>query len=218
MPQRERKSSVNLHNPPAGTIRASRTRRLAQKNQDGTSIVTSALLSNHSRTAARARDFEDSGRVARAVGGAQPLALRWLIGRPRVTGLVLAAAGWAATLAAVVVGSHLGRGAAAQISFAAAMIVFALGETLLSPALPVITYDRAKPGAAGRYHRLGTVALAPGCLLVSPVGGAALGAGWGTSLLTTLAVACAVVSVAAHRLGRQLAPGSSQTEVDRVQP
>jgi hypothetical protein len=31
---------------------------------------------------------------------------RWLAGRPRVTGAVLAAVGWAATFAADVVGSH----------------------------------------------------------------------------------------------------------------
>jgi hypothetical protein len=187
-----------------------------QNDQHSTSIV--ALLSDHSRTAARVRDVAHSGQAARAVGSAQPLVPRWLVGRPRVTGLALAAAGWAATVAAVIVGGHLGRGAAAQISFAAAMIIFALGETLISPALPTMIDDRAPHGAAGRHAMLGTSALVTGCLLVPSVCRAALGADWGTSLLTTLAVACAVASVAAHRRGRRLAARSSQTEVDHVQP
>ncbi len=202
---------MKLHNPPAGTIRASRRRRLmyAQKDQDSTSAVTPSLLSDHSRAAACTRNPEHSGQVARAVGGAQLLMLRWLAGRSRVTGVALAAAGWAATFAAVIVGSHLGRGAAAQIIFAATMITVAMGETLLSSGLPVIIDDRAPPDAAGRYKRLGTLAFVTGCMLGPPVGGAALGAEWGISLLTTLAVACAIASVAAHRLGRQLAPGAN---------
>ena len=60
-----------------------------------------------------------------------------------------------------------------QIIFAATMITWAMGETLLSPAAPVIIDERARPGA-GRYNRLGTVALVTGCLLGPSAGGAAL--------------------------------------------
>lgn len=174
----------------------------AQEDQDSTSAVTLSMLSHHSRAAARPSDSEHSGQAARAARGARLLMLRWLADRRRVTGMALAAAGWGATLAAVIVGNHLGRGAAAQIIFAAIMITFAMGETLLSPALPVITDDRAVPGAAGRYKRLGTLAFVTVCMLGPLVGGAALGADWGTSLLTALAAACAVASIAAHRLGQ----------------
>jgi hypothetical protein len=52
--------------------------------------------------------------------------------------------------AAVIAGGHLSRAAAVQVLFAATMIVCALGQTLLTPAGPVITGDRARPGAAGR--------------------------------------------------------------------
>jgi hypothetical protein len=214
------------------------------KDQDSTSAVTPSPLSNQPRAAACARDPEHSGQVARAVGGAQLLMLRWLVGRRRVTGVALAAAGWAATFAAVIVGSHLGRGAAVQIIFAATVITVAMGETLLSPAVPVIIDDRAPPGAAGRYKRLGTLAFVTSCVLGPPVGSAAPGADWGTSLLTTFAVACAVASIAAKRVGpnpgdpgstpgrhpagscrtEQLPPAkqvrvrSSQMEVDHAQP
>jgi hypothetical protein len=161
----------------------------AQKDQGSTSAVTPSLPGHHSRAAA------------------------WLASRPRVTGVVLAAAGWAATFAAVMAGRHLGRGAALQIIIAAIMITFATAESLLSPASPVIIDDRAPLAAARRYHRLGTIALIIGCLLGPSVGGAALGADRITSLLTSLAVACAVASVAAHRLGRHLAPSASRVSV-----
>ena len=208
------------HNQPTGTIRALKRRRLRyeQEDQDSTSAVTPSLLTDHSRAAACARDPAHSGQAARAVRGAQPFAPRWLAGRPRVTGAALTAAGWAATFAAVIAGSPLGRGAAAQIIFAATMITCAAGETLLSPALPVIIEDRAPSGAEGRYKRLGTLALVTICLLGPLAGGTALGADWGTSLFTTLAVACAVAGIAAHRLGRQLAPGANRIPVVGAHP
>ena len=148
-----------------------------------------------------------------------PLSMpRWLPGRHRAAGLTLAAAGWSATLAAVIAGGHLGRGAAGQIIFAVTMATAAAGEILLSPAVPVIIDDQAPPGAAGRQNGLSTVAVVTGCLLGPLVGGAALGAGWGTSVLTTLAVACAVASFATHRLGRRLAPGVNRIPVTGTHP
>lgn len=133
---------------------------------------------------------------------AQPrlLVLRWLAGRRHAAGAALAAAAWAATGAAALVGSHPGRGATAQIAFAAIMATFAMGENLLSP---------ASPGAAGRYNRLGTLAFTTGCVLTLAVG--ALGADWGTSVLTTLAVACAIASSAVRRLGKQRSECSPST-------
>jgi MFS family permease len=131
--------------------------------------------------------------------------LRRLAGRPRVTGMALAAAGWAVTFAAVIASSHLARAAVAQIIFAATMISVAMGETLLSSAVTVIIDYRTPPGAV-RYKGFAALTFVTCCLLGPSAGGAALGAGWGTSLLTALAVACALASIAAHRLGRLLAP------------
>ena len=80
-----------------------------------------------------------------------------------------------------------------------------------APTVPGIVKDRAAPTAAGRDKRFGTVAVVVGCMLGPPAGGAALGTGWSTGLLATLAVACAVASIAAQRLGRRI-------EADHVQP
>ena len=114
----------------------------------------------------------------------------------RRAGAALAASAWAATVAAALVGSHPGRGATAQIAFAAIMATFAMGETLFSP---------------GRYSRLGAVAFITGCVLALAAG--APSAGWRTSLLTTLAVACAIASSAVRRLGR---PGSGCSSPGRT--
>jgi hypothetical protein len=131
---------------------------------------------------------------------AMPQSPRWPAGRRRAAGAALAASAWAATVAAALAGSHPGHGAGAQIAFAAIMATFAMGETLFPPALLVIINDPASPGAPGRYNRRGTLAFTAGCMLVLIVG--ALGADWRTSLLSSLAVACAIASSAVHRLGR----------------
>jgi MFS family permease len=137
------------------------------------------------------------------VVAAQLVVLRLLAGRRRTTGAALAAAAWATSWVVVIVGGHLG-GVAAEVAFISAMAIFGVGETLLSPTLPVIMNDLAPPGAAGRYNGLGVLAFTTGFLLGPAGGGAALGAGWGAGLFVGLALACGVTGVAALWLGRRL--------------
>jgi MFS family permease len=144
------------------------------------------------------------------VVGAQLFVLRRLAGHRRTTGAALAAAAWAATWAVVIVGGHLGGGAAAEVAFGAAMVIFALGESLLSPTLPAIINDLAPPGAAGRYNGLGALAFTTGFLVGPAVGGAVLGAGWGTSLFAIMILACVLAATAAVRLDRHLPPAANQ--------
>jgi len=144
------------------------------------------------------------------VVGAQLFVLRWLAGRRRTTGVALAGAAWAASWAMVIIAGHLGGGTAAEIAFAGAMVIFALGETLLSPTLPAIINDLAPPEAAGRYNGLGVLAFTTGFLLGPAGGAAALGAGWGTGLFAVMVLACAAAAVAALRLDRHLPPGANQ--------
>jgi hypothetical protein len=193
---------VNLHNLPTPAIWAPRGGTLmdAQVGQDSTQAVTLNLLSDQARADACALNPEPPGDGARTAGRYRLLPLPEPTVRRRVTGVALVAAGYAATSAAVVASGPLSRAAAVQVLFAATMIVCALSETLLSPAVPVVTGDRAWHGGAGRARaRLGTCALAVGCLLGPSAGGAALGAGWCSSLLTTLAVACALTGIATQR-------------------
>jgi MFS family permease len=133
----------------------------------------------------------------------QLVVLRWLAGRRRTTAVALAATAWAASWAVVIVGGHLGSGAAAEAAFVVAMVIFALAETLFSPTLPAIINDLAPPEAAGRYNGLGVLAFTTGFLL-GPVGGAAALATWGDGLFVALIAACLGAAAAALRLGRQL--------------
>jgi MFS family permease len=137
--------------------------------------------------------------------------LRWLAGRRRTTGAALAAAAWAASWAVVAGAGHL-TGAWAAAALATAMVIFALGECLLSPTLPAIINDLAPAGAAGRYNGLGTLAFTTGFLLGPVTGGAALGAGLGASLFAVLAVACAASAAAAVRLGRHLPAAANRID------
>jgi MFS family permease len=151
------------------------------------------------------------------VVGAQLFVLRRLAGHRRTTGAALAAAAWAAPWAVVIAGGHLGGGAAAEIAFAAAMVIFALGESLLSPTLPAIINDLAPPEAAGRYNGLGALAFTTG-FLIGPTSGAALGAGWGTSLFAVMVLACVLAGVAALRLDRHLPAAANQIAAPATSP
>ena len=141
----------------------------------------------------------------------QLVVLRWLAGHRRTTGVALAATAWAASWAVVITGGHLGSGAAAEAAFVAAMVIFAIGETLFSPTLPAVINDLAPPEAAGRYNGLGVLAFTTG-FLIGPVGGSAALGRWGAGLFTALIVACLAAAAAALRLGRHLAPGVNTIE------
>jgi MFS family permease len=134
----------------------------------------------------------------------QLVVLRRLAGRRRTTGVALAAVAWAVCWAAVIVGGHLGGGTAAETAFVGAMIIFAVGETMLSPTLPAIINDLAPPQAAGRYNGLGTLAFTVGFLLGPAAGTAALGKGWGSALFTALILASLSAAGVALRLARHL--------------
>jgi MFS family permease len=142
----------------------------------------------------------------------QLVVLRWLAGRRRTTAVALAATAWAASWAVVILGGHLGGGAAAEVTFVAAMVIFALGETLFSPTLPAVINDLAPPEAAGRYNGLGVLAFTTGFLLGPAGGSAALGA-WGGGLFAALIAACLGAAAAALLLGRRLAPSVNTIEL-----
>ena len=149
------------------------------------------------------------------VVAAQLPVLRALAGHRRTTAAALAAAAWAASWAVVIAAGHLGRGPAAQAAFTAAMVIFALGECLLSPTLPAIINDLAPPSAAGRYNGLGALAFTTGFLAGPATGGAALGTGHGTALFTALAITCAAAAAAAGSLSRHLPAAANHIPADQ---
>jgi len=95
------------------------------------------------------------------------------------------------------------------------MVIFALGECLLSPTLPAIINDLAPAQAVGRYNGLGILAFTIGFLLGPATGGAALGAGWGTGLFIVLALTCVAAATFALRLGRHLPAAANRIPAEQ---
>ena len=93
--------------------------------------------------------------------------------------------------------------------FALAMILFAIGETLLPPSLPAIVNELATDELRGRYNGAYTLAWTTGFIVGPVTAGIAIGAGMGTGLFVGLVAACALAAVGAIRLERVL-PGRGQ--------
>jgi MFS family permease len=150
---------------------------------------------------------------ALTVAAAQLLVLRLLQGRRRTTAITLACGTWALAWTLTLAAGHLGHHASAPITFAAALAVFALAETLLSPTFAAIVNDIAPEPLRGRYNGLSTLAWTTGFLIGPAIAGTTLGAHHGTALLLGLITACAAAALGAARLARHLPP-----EANHIQP
>jgi len=150
------------------------------------------------------------------VVAAQLFVLRWMVGRRRTTGIVLVSACWGLTWIVTLLGGNLGGTALAVVAFAAAMVVFAIGETLLSPSLAPLVNDLATDELRGRYNGMYTLAWTTGFATGPVIAGAALGADGGRMLLVGLALACGLAALAAWRLGKHLTPTANTVEPSEV--
>jgi MFS family permease len=125
--------------------------------------------------------------------------LRLARGHRRTAAVVVVFSLWAATWVVTLLAGGL-DGTAAVVLFAGAAAIFALGETLMSPAVPPLVNDLAPDRLRGRYNALYTLAWTTGFILAPLVAGIALGAGQETALFLGLIVACGIGALAAMRL------------------
>lgn len=147
-----------------------------------------------------------------AVVLAQLAVLRLVAGRRRTRMAAAIGPLWAACWALVLIAGGVGPAGGALAVFLLAAAVFALGETLLWPALPAIMNDLAPPGLRGRYNGALSLALTSGFVLGPVVGGFALAHNGAVILLVILVLACAAAAPAAVALER-LVPAGSNTPV-----
>jgi MFS family permease len=137
------------------------------------------------------------------VVAAQLVVLRLMAGRRRTRGVVLSAvftaACWLTTLAAAGSGAQL-----ATVLFAVAMVIFGIGETLLSPTLPAIVNDLAPDELRGRYNGAYSLAWTTGFIVGPAVAGLALAAGHGYALFVGFVAVLAIAAVGAWRLERHI--------------
>ncbi|MDP9342473.1 MAG: MFS transporter [Actinomycetota bacterium] len=145
-----------------------------------------------------------------AVVLAQLFVLRALSGRRRTRAIALVALAWACAWGITLIGGALGRGTDAVVAFAAAMVVFAVGETMLSPALSPMVNDLAPDRLRGHYNGLSTLAWTTGFMIGPAVAGVVLGTGTPGLLFLGLIGGCAVVALGALRLERHLTPAANR--------
>jgi MFS family permease len=122
----------------------------------------------------------------------------------RSRGLALVGALWAAAWSVALLAATERGGTAAVVGFAAAMVLFGLGETALSPTLGPLVNDLASDAGRGRYNGACAMASTTGFTLGPAIIGILLGAGLAHVALILLIGACVVVIVGARRLERSL--------------
>jgi MFS family permease len=138
------------------------------------------------------------------VVGFQLVTLRMMAGRRRSLGVMLTGLFWAAAWAVTLIAGASGSGAMAVVVFALAGLVFAVGETFLSPSLAPIVNDLASDDLRGRYNGLYVLAWTTGYAVGPAVAGVLLDVGLEVGLFGGLIVACLLLSVAGRRLDRHL--------------
>lgn len=139
-----------------------------------------------------------------AVVAAQLGVLRLLGGRRRTRGIALVGAAWAGSWAVALAAGGLGGGLTGAVAFSVAMILFAVGETLLSPTLPALVNDLAPEHLRGRYNGASALSWSGGFLAGPALAGVAFTAGLANGLLLGFIAACGLAAATALRLERRL--------------
>lgn len=129
-----------------------------------------------------------------AVAVAQLFVLRGLRGRRRTTAMIAASLSFACSWLLVVAAGHVAGEAAAIATLALGMVVLALAETLLSPALSPIVNALAPDRLRGRYNGVFVLAYTTGFLVGPALAGGGLRIGDGTTYFVLLAGAAAVLA------------------------
>jgi len=144
---------------------------------------------------------------------AQLVVLRLMRGRRRTSGLIALSGLWALAWVLTLAAGGLGSGSAAVVGFAAVNVVFALGETLVSPTLPAIVNELAPDGLRGRYNGVYVLAWTMGFACGPVIAGLGLSGGHSTALFLGLIAACGLAAVASARLARILPAAANLVEV-----
>jgi MFS family permease len=143
------------------------------------------------------------------VAGVQLVSLKAMRGRRRTRGLALVAVAFAAAWTVTILAGGLGGGAAALVGFSLAMVLLALGETLVPPTLPPLVNELAPDELRGRYNGASTLAWTTGFLIGPLPAGLAIASGHAEFLFLGFILCCGVVALGALRLERFLSPAAN---------
>jgi MFS family permease len=135
---------------------------------------------------------------------AQLLVLRWLDGRRRTRAIVVLALLWAACWGTVLFGGTLGSGMDATVVFAFAAVLFAFGETIVSPTLSPMVQDLATDQTRGRYSAVFSMTWMVGSVIGPAIAGFFLDIDKPGALFTLLMAACIGAGWMAYNLEKHI--------------
>ncbi len=135
--------------------------------------------------------------------------LRWLDGRSRtralsIVGLLFAAA-WGALALSGWAGSH-SRPQPATIAVVAFGVIFAVGETMMTPVLPTITNALAPDDLRGRYNAMAGMVFGLSAIIGPATAGALIGTGHSSTWITLVIAGSLFAALLALWLRRQFTP------------
>ncbi len=152
---------------------------------------------------------------------AQLFVLRWLEGRSRTRALAMVGAifavSWLVLGAAGLAGSA-GRMTLAIAGVVTCAVVFAMGETLLSPVMPAITNALATDELRGRYNAMGSMIWGVSGIVGPVAAGPLIGAGRATLWVFLVVGGSLVASVIALTLYQRLTPAQDGRTTEAVAP
>ncbi|MGO9151211.1 MAG: MFS transporter [Acidimicrobiales bacterium] len=137
---------------------------------------------------------------------AQPLALRIVSRTKRTTALKMVATAFAACWVVLACAGLVPGSSAARALVIATLVVFAVGEVLLSPVSGPLVNDLAPPPLRGRYFAASAMCMTVANIVSPAISGAAIGAGLGLFLLGFFVACCGAAALGAEWLGRALTP------------
>lgn len=136
---------------------------------------------------------------------AQFVVLKWVRGKRRTRGLmaicVLWAMAWSLTLLA---GAIFEWNMLQNLGFIGAMMLFGLGECLVSPTMPAIVNDLAPDALRGRYNAAYSFTFSMGHIVGPAIAGIMLGRSWGEPFFVGLIAVLGVCLLLARELEARL--------------
>lgn len=145
-----------------------------------------------------------------AIVVAQLVVLKLMRGKRRTRGLMAICVLWAMAWSLVLVVGRLDGGLVKNAGFALVMVVFGLGECLVSPTVPAMLNDLAPDALRGRYNAAYSFTFSAGHIVGPALAGWFLGAGRGDEWFALLAVASVAVIVLVRNLERHVPEGANR--------
>lgn len=141
---------------------------------------------------------------------AQLVVLKLMRGKRRTRGVMGICVLWAVAWSLVLVVGQLAGGVVKDAGFAVVMVVFGLGECLVSPTVPAMLNDLAPDALRGRYNAAYSFTFSVGHIAGPAFAGVLLGRGLGDELFVVLALASVAALALARDLERHLPDGANR--------